>query len=126
MKKIAIASAVVALLCGGVALAIIFMPAKSEWANDYRQFENTLANDDPIRQTLNPMLADNKLTIWEISHVLCGEALGCRLNNFGDILLSPDAADMFAQTVLVGLKHRAIAGDRKKLNETVSSQKHLV
>jgi hypothetical protein len=126
MKKIAIASAVVVLLCGSVALAVIFMPTKSEWAEDYRQYESTLANDDPLHQTLAPVLADGQLSIWEISGVLCGEALGCRLNNFADILLSPEAADMFAQTVLVGLKHRAIAGDRKKLNETATPQKHLV
>ena len=113
MKKIAIASAVVALLCGSAALAIIFMPTKSEWADDYRQFENTLANDDPLRQTLDPMLADGALSIWEISGILCGEAQGCRLNNFADILLSPEAADMFAQTVLVSLQHRKLAGDQQ-------------
>jgi len=113
MKKIAIASAVAALLCGSVALAIIFMPTKSEWANDYRQYESTLANDDPLHQTLAPMLADGKLSIWEISGVLCGEAYGCRLNNFADVLMSPEAADMFAQTVLVSLKHRKITGDQQ-------------
>jgi hypothetical protein len=126
MKKIAVAAAVVALLCGSVALAVIFMPTKSEWADEYRQYESTLANDDPLHQTLAPMLADGQLSIWEISGVLCGEALGCRLNNFADILLSPQAADMFAESVLVGLKHRAIGGDRKKLTETATPQKHLV
>jgi hypothetical protein len=110
MKKIAISGAVVALLCGSVALAIIFMPTKSEWADDYRRYENTLANDDPLRQTLDPMLADGKLSIWEISGVLCGEAYECRLNNFADVLMSPEAADMFAQTVLVSLQHRKMAG----------------
>jgi hypothetical protein len=126
MKKIAIASAIMALLCGSIALAIVFMPTKSEWADEYRQYESTLANDDPIRQTLDPMLSDSRLSIWEISGVLCGEAYGCRLNNFADVLLNPEAADMFAQTVLIGLKHRPMAGDRKKLHETVTPQKHLV
>jgi hypothetical protein len=125
--KLAISIAVlVIVLCAGTALAIIYMPNKSEWANDYRQYESTLADDDPLHQTLAPMLADGKLSIWEISGVLCGDAYGCRLNNFADVLLSPDAADMFAQTVLVGLKHGAIARDRKKLNETVSPQKYFV
>jgi len=110
MKKIAIAGVVAAMVCGSVALAIIFMPAKSTWADDYRQYESTLANDDPLRQTLDPMLADGKLSIWEISGILCGETQGCRLNNFADVLLSPEAADMFAQTVLVSLKHRKLAG----------------
>jgi len=111
--KVAIASSVAILLFGGIALAIVFMPAKSEWANDYRQYESTLANDDPLRQALDPMLADGKLSIWEISTILCGEDQGCRLNNFADILLSPEAADMFAQTVLVSLQHRQLASDRK-------------
>jgi hypothetical protein len=124
MKKIAIASAVVALLCGSVALAVVFMPTSSTWADDYRQYESTLANDDPLRQTLDPMLADGQLTIWEISGVLCGADTGCRLNNFADILLSPEAADMFAETVLVSLKHRNMVGD-KNLNGTVSTQKHM-
>ena len=110
MKTIAIASGIVVLLCGSIALATIFMPTKSEWADDYRQYESTLANDDPLHQTLAPMLADGQLSIWEISGVLCGEAYGCRLNNFADILLSPEAADMFAQTVLVSLQHRKLAG----------------
>lgn len=111
--KAAIAGAAVILLGGGIALAIVFMPTKSTWADDYRHYASTLANDDPLRQTLDPMLADGKLSIWEISGVLCGEAYGCRLNNFADILLSPDAADMFAQTVLVSLQHRNRASDRK-------------
>jgi len=110
MLKIAIASAAVILLTFGIALAIIFMPTKSTWADDYRQYESTLADDDPLRQTLDPMLADGKLSIWEISGILCGETQGCRLNNFADILLSPEAADMFAQTVLVSLRHRKLAG----------------
>ena len=104
--KIAIASLGVILLSGCAALAIIFMPAKSTWAEDYRQYASSLANDDPLRQTLEPMLADGVLSIWEISGILCGEAQGCRLNNFADVLLSPEAADMFAQTVLVSLQHR--------------------
>lgn len=111
--KVAIASAAVILLGGGIALAVVFMPAKSTWADDYRQYASTLANDDPLRRTLDPMLADGKLSIWEISGVLCGDAYGCRLNNFADILLSPEAADMFAQTVLVSLQHRNGPSDRK-------------
>ena len=111
LLKIAIASAAVVLLCGGIALAIVYMPAKSVWADDYRQFESTLANEDPLRKILDPALADGELSIWEISRVLCGEAYRCRLNNFADVLLSPEAADMFAQTVLVSLKYRKLAGD---------------
>jgi len=110
MLKIAIASSAVVLLCVCAALAIVLMPTKSTWADDYRQYESTLAKDDPLRQTLDPMLADGQLSIWEISGILCGETQGCRLNNFADVLLSPDAADMFAQTVLVSLKHRKLAG----------------
>jgi hypothetical protein len=110
--KIATAGLLI-VLCAGTALAIIVMPTKSEWANDYRQFESTLANDDPLRQTLDPMLADDKLSVWEISQILCGEAYGCRLNNFADILLSPEAADMFSQTVLVSLQHRKSASDQQ-------------
>ena len=113
IQKIAITSLAVILLCGCVALAVISMPTKSAWADDYRQFENTLANDDPLRQTLDPMLADGALSIWEISGILCGEASACRLNNFADVLLSPEAAEMFAQTVLVSLQHRKLAGDQK-------------
>ena len=109
-NKLAISIAVlVIVLCAGTALAIIYMPTKSEWANDYRQFESTLTKDDPLRQTLDPFLADGQLSIWEISQILCGEAYGCQLNNFADILLSPEAADMFAQTVLVSLQHRKSA-----------------
>jgi hypothetical protein len=110
--KIAIASSVVVLLGGCAALAVIFMPTKSEWANDYRQYESTLANDDPLRQTLDPMLADGELSIWEISGILCGDVQACRLNNFADVLLSPEAADMFAKSVLVSLQHRKSANDR--------------
>src|SRR5690349_3666691 len=123
MKKVVIASAIVALLCGSVVLAVVFMPAKSEWANDYRLYASTLEPDDPINQELAPMLADGTLTIWEISQVLCGDSYGCRLNNFADILLSPEAADMFAQTVLVSLKHRK-AGDRNP-NGAASPRKRL-
>lgn len=125
MKKIAIAGAAVALLCVGVALAIVFMPNNSAWVDEYRQYETTLANDDPLRRTLDPMLADGRLSIWEISGILCGEDVGCRLNNFADILLSPEAADMFAQTVLVSLKYRQSAADQKNLNEAASAQKHF-
>jgi hypothetical protein len=104
--KIAIAGSAVMLLSGGIALAVLFMPKKSAWADEYREFASTLGNDDPLRQSLSPMLADGELSIWEISGVLCGEAYGCRLNNFADVLLSPEAAEMFAQTVLVNLKHQ--------------------
>jgi hypothetical protein len=109
--KIAIAGLAVTLLGVCAALAVIFMPTKSGWASDYRQYESTLANDDPLRQALDPMLADGRLSIWEISAILCGEDQGCRLNNFADILLSPEAADMFAQTVLMSLQHRKVASD---------------
>jgi hypothetical protein len=124
MKNIAIACAVVAALGACIALAIVFMPAKREWANDYRQYASTLDQDDPVHATLAPMLADDKLTIWEISRILCGDAFGCRLNNFADILLSPDAADMFAQTVLVSLKHRKASGGQNS-NVAASPRKRL-
>ena len=105
--KIVIAGLAVILLC---AVAIIglyfFMPSKSAWADDYSQYVNTLANDDPLRATLAPMLADGERSIWEISLVLCGDDKACRLNNFTDVLLSPQSADMFAQTVLASLQHQ--------------------
>jgi hypothetical protein len=82
------------------------MPTKSAWADDYRQYANTLAEDDPLRKTLDPMLADGELSIWEISRIHCGDAHECRLNNVTEVLMSPQAADMFAQTVLASLKHR--------------------
>jgi len=104
--KILIVSFVVILLGVGAALRIYFMPAKSEWADDYSQYASTLANDDPLYQTLEPMLADGELSIWEISGIHCGEAQGCRVSNVADILLSPESGDMFAQTVLATLKYR--------------------
>ena len=110
ISKVAIGCLAAVSLGACIALTIVFMPAKSEWANDYREYANTLANDDPLRRTLDSMLADGKLSIWEISGILCGEARGCRLDNFTEILISPEAADMFAQTVLVNLKHRNISG----------------
>ena len=108
--KIAIASVVVVLLCGCIALGIYNMPTKREWADDYRQYASTLANDDPLRQTLDPMLADGELSIWEISRIYCGEAYGCRLNNFTEVLINPQSADLVAQTVLASLKHKKLVG----------------
>ena len=110
--KIAIASLAVILLCVCIALGIYnFMPTKSAWADDYRQYASTLANDDSLRQTLDPMVADGELSIWEISRIHCGEAHGCRLNNFAEVLMSPQSAELFAQTVLARLKHRKLPSD---------------
>ena len=110
--KIAIASLAVILLCVCTAVGMSNMPTKSAWADNYRQYASTLAIDDSLRQTLDPMLADGKLSIWEISRIHCGEASGCRLNNFAEVLMSPQSADMFAQTVLASLKYQKLAGQR--------------
>lgn len=107
--KIAIASFTVILLCVFTVLGIyLFMPAKSTWADDYRQHANSLANDDPLRKTLDPLLADGELSIWEISQLHCGEDRICQMNNFTEVLLSPQSAEMFAQTVLVVLKKQEV------------------
>lgn len=105
--KIIIASLAVITLFVCIALGIYyFMPAKTEWADDYRQYADTLSQDDPLRTTMEPMLTDGELSIWEITLIHCGEAKTCRLNNFTEVLLSPESADMFAQTVLASLKHQ--------------------
>ena len=110
--KIAIACLAAILLCICIALgAYFFMPVNSAWADDYRGYSSTLANDDPLRRTLDSMLADGELSIWEISRIHCGETRGCQLNNSAEVLLSPQSAELFAQSVLASLKHRNSTGE---------------
>lgn len=93
------------LLLGGLTVGgYVLMPNRASWAEDFTAYSQTLPAEAPLRQQMKPLLADGKLSLWELSQIHCEFKTGCTMDNFLSSYTHPDSLDMFATMTLEILK----------------------
>lgn len=104
MKWLIYAPGAVLLLGALIFAGYFFMPEKASWAEEFSAYSQSLPADDPLREQLQPLLSDGKLSLWELSQLHCQFETSCTIDNFVSPYASPEASDMFAAMVLEILK----------------------
>jgi hypothetical protein len=95
------------LLVGGLMFAgYSLMPTKPSWAKEFAEYSQSLPEDASLRQELQPLLSDGKISLWELSQLHCQYETGCTIDSFLSTYTNPEASDMFAEMVLAILKAR--------------------
>jgi len=101
------------------------MPDKASWAKDFSTFTQSLPEKDPLRQQLNPLLSDGKLSLWELSQIHCEFDTGCAIDIFLSSYTHAKSVDIFAATTLEILKKQQTqrSNSQQKSERTGSPEK---
>ncbi|MCW8194527.1 hypothetical protein F6455_06985 [Proteobacteria bacterium 005FR1] len=105
------------LLVGGLMVAgYILMPDKASWAESFTAYSQSLPEEDPLKNQLKPMLADGKLSLWELSQIHCKFETSCALDNFLSSYMNMKSIDMFASMSLEILKAQGQERSHNQMN----------